>query len=77
MHSRQLRILFQFTRGVVGVVVNGCIGFTREEVRIVVYCIVGHCSFMSTRSVVPLIATIAKSYVGTFSLVPQVFKLYE
>jgi hypothetical protein len=71
-NSRQL--LFQFTREVVRVVVNGCIGFTREVVLVVVYCIAGHCSFMSTRRVVPVIATITMSYVSTFSHVPQVFQ---
>jgi hypothetical protein len=45
-------------------------------VRVVIYRIVGHCSFMSTRRVVPVIATITMSYVSTFSLVPKVFQLY-
>jgi len=36
-------------------VVNGCIGFTREVVRVVVYSIDCHCSVMSTRRVVPII----------------------
>ena len=74
MNSRQL--LFQFTRGVVCAVVNGCIKFTGDVVRVVIYRIVGHCSFMSTRRVVSVIATITMSYVSTFSLVPKVFQLY-
>ena len=54
------------TREVVRVAVNGCIRFTREVVCVVVvYCIVDHCSFMSTRRVVPVIATITKSYVSS------------
>ena len=51
--SRQL--LFLFIRGVGFAVVNGCIGFTREVVRFVVYNIDCHCSVMSTRGVVPII----------------------